>query len=65
MTPPSTSKATDEPSPRWLEKYYEATRQHTVSLVKAAVDCLVQDEQTVTIEAISKQSQRLDPLGKG
>lgn len=65
MTPPSTSNATGEPSPPWLEKYYEATRQHTVSLVKAAVDCLVQDEQTVTIEAISQQSQRLDPLGKG
>jgi len=65
MTPPSASNATSEPSRPWLAKHYEATRQRTVSLVKAAVDRLVQHGQTVTIEAICRQSQQLDSLGKG
>jgi len=49
----------------WLENHYEATRQRTVGLVKAAVDRLIQDGQTVTIEAIWKLSQQLDLQGKG
>jgi hypothetical protein len=65
MTPPSISNTMREPSRPWLAKYYEATRQRTVSLVKVAVDHLVRHGQTVTIEAICQQSQQLDPLGKG
>ncbi len=45
--------------------HYEATRQHTVDLVKTTVDHLVQDGQTVTIESICRRSQQLDPQGKG
>lgn len=49
----------------WLEQHYQATRQRTVSLVKAAVDQLVKEGRSVTIEAIGKLSQQLDPQGKG
>lgn len=65
MNPPSMSNPTHERARPWLEKHYEATRQRTVSLVKAAVDRLIQDSQTVTIEAICKLSQQLDPQGRG
>lgn len=34
-------------------------------LVKAAVDQLIQEGQTVTLEAISARSRTLDPEGKG
>jgi hypothetical protein len=65
MNPPSTSIPARERARPWLEKHYEATRQHTVSLVKAAVDQLVKEKRSVTIEAICQQSQRLDTQGKG
>ncbi len=42
-------------------QHYAATRQRTVDLVKMTVDRLIQDRQTVTIEAICKLSQQLDP----
>jgi hypothetical protein len=65
MNPPSTSSPIRERARPWLEKHYEATRQHTVSLVKTAVDQLVKEKRSVTIEAICQQSQQLDPQGKG
>jgi len=65
MNPPSMSNPTHEQARPWLEKHYEATRQRTVGLVTAAVDRLIQDGQTVTIEAICQQSQQLDPQGRG
>lgn len=65
MNPPSTLSPKHERARPWLEKHYEATRQHTVSLVKAAVDQLVKEKRPVTIEAICQQSQRIDPQGKG
>jgi hypothetical protein len=36
-----------------------------VRLVKAAVDQLIQEGQTVTLEAIGARSRMLDPQGKG
>lgn len=65
MTQPSPLTTRREPSRPWLAKHYEATRQRTVSLVRAAVDHLVRQGQAVTIEAICHQSQQLDALGKG
>jgi hypothetical protein len=65
MNLPSTSNPGRERARPWLEKHYEATRQHTVSLVKAAVDQLVKEKRSVTIEAICQQSQQIDPQGKG
>ena len=59
---PNTTRERARP---WLEKHYEATRQHTVHLVKTAVDQLVKEKRSVTIEAICQQSQQLDPQGKG
>lgn len=59
------SNTTRERARPWLEKHYEATRQHTVNLVKTAVDQLVKEKRSVTIEAICQQSQQLDPQGKG
>lgn len=61
----STSSPNQERASPWLEKHYEATRQHTVSLVKTAVNQLVKEKRSVTIEAICQQSQQLDPQGKG
>jgi hypothetical protein len=40
-------------------------RQRTTDLVKMTVDRLLQDNQKVTLEAICKLSQELDPQGKG
>ncbi|HEY6407523.1 MAG TPA: hypothetical protein VIY29_08655 [Ktedonobacteraceae bacterium] len=65
MNLPSTSNPSPERARPWLEKHYEATRQRTVGLVKAAVDRLIQHGKTVTIEAICQQSQQLNPQGKG
>jgi hypothetical protein len=49
----------------WLKKHHEARRQRTVDIVKATVDRLVQEGQTVTIEAICRRSPEVDPQGKG
>ena len=65
MSPHSMSNATPERTRPWLEQHYEARRQRTVSLVEAAVDQLVKEGRSVTIEAICQQSQQLDPQGKG
>ncbi len=68
MSQHSISRTTNAPPehPRpWLVQHYEATRQRTSDLVKTTVDCLIQDGQTVTIEAICQRSQQLDPQGKG
>src|SRR6266705_2799196 len=65
MNQHSISNITHEQARPWLEQHYQATRQRTVSLVKAAVDQLVKEGQSVTIEAICKLSQQLDPQGKG
>jgi hypothetical protein len=59
------SNTTPDRARPWLEQHYQATRQRTVSLVKAAVDQLVKEGRSVTIEAICKLSQQLDPQGKG
>ncbi len=65
MNQHSTSNTMPEPPRPWLLKHYAATRQRTVDLVKMTVDHLIQDGQTVTIEAIGRRSQQLDPQGKG
>lgn len=49
----------------WLEKHYEEKRQRTVRLVKASVDQLVKEKQTVTIEAICHKSVQIDEEGRG
>ncbi len=54
----------ERPRP-WLKQHYAAVRQRTVDLVKMTVDCLIQDGQAITIEAICQRSQQLDPQGKG
>lgn len=49
----------------WLLKYYQEKRERTITLVKAAVDQLKSEQQTVTIEAICHKSLALDPQGRG
>lgn len=49
----------------WLHVLYQARRERTVTLVKAAVDRLVGEGKTVTIEAICQVSREVDPEGKG
>ena len=46
-------------------KHYQEKRERTIILVKAAVDQLVNEQQTVTIEAICHKSLALDPEGRG
>ena len=65
MTRYSMSNTTPEQDRPWLQQHYQAARERTVRLVKAAVDRLVKDGTAVTIEAICQQSQQLDPQGKG
>jgi hypothetical protein len=60
---PETSEP-KQPHP-WLIKHYEEKRQRTIRLVKAAVDRLLSEKQTVTIEAICRKSAELDPEGRG
>src|SRR5438034_9354795 len=59
-----TNNQRNMPKP-WLLKHYEAKKQRTVRLVKDAVDQLVKEKQTVTIEAICQKSLVLDPEGRG
>src|SRR5260370_8662517 len=59
-----TTNSMREPHP-WLQKHYQEKRERTVRLVKAAVDQLVQERQTVTIEAICRRSIEIDPESKG
>lgn len=49
----------------WLQTHYEAKRQRTIHLVKAAVDQLVREQQTVTIEAICRTSAEVDAEHRG
>ncbi len=49
----------------WLKQYHQARQQRTVDLVKAAVDQLLKDGQTVTLEAICTRSREVDAEGKG
>ncbi len=53
-----------QPHP-WLLKHYEEKRQRTIMLVKATVNHLVDEGQTVTLEAICRTSLALDPEGRG
>ena len=59
----------DQPTPRephpWLQKHYQEKRERTLRLVKAAVDQLVKEKQTVTIEAICRKSAEIDTEGRG
>ncbi len=68
MSHPSRSNETNDepryPHP-WLQKHYQEKRERTVRLVKATVDQLVKEDQTVTIEAICRRSAGLDPEGRG
>jgi hypothetical protein len=48
-----------------LKRLHQEKRERTVRLVKAAVDQLIQEGKTVTLEAIGAQSRELDPEGKG
>jgi hypothetical protein len=54
-----------KPPHPWLLKHYQEKRERTITLVKAAVDQLVNEQQTVTIEAICHKSLALDPEGRG
>jgi len=65
MNQHSTLNMTPKQPRPWLLQHYAAIRQRTVGLEKLTVDRLIQEGQTVTIEAICKQSQQLDPQGKG
>ncbi len=65
MSHSSPSNGVHETSRPWLKKQHEARRQRTIDIVKATVDRLVREEQTVTIEAICRLSPELDPQGKG
>src|SRR2546421_12649691 len=49
----------------WLQKHYQEKRERTIRLVKATVDQLVKEKQTVTIEAICHKSAEIDPEGRG
>lgn len=53
-----------EPHP-WLQKHYQEKRERTIRLVKATVDQLVKEKQTVTIEAICHKSAQIDEEGRG
>jgi hypothetical protein len=53
-----------QPHP-WLQKHYQEKRERTVRLVKATVDQLVKEKQTVTIEAICHKSAEIDAEGRG
>ncbi len=53
-----------QPRP-WLQKLYQEKRERTIRLVKAAVDQLIKEQQTVTIEAICRKSIEIDPDGRG
>lgn len=53
-----------EPHP-WLQKHYQEKRKRTIRLVKAAVDQLVKEKQTVTIEVICHTSAQIDEEGRG
>lgn len=53
-----------QPRP-WLQKHYQEKRERTVRLVKAAVDQLIKEQQTVTIEAICRKSTEVDPDSRG
>ena len=68
-TNPNCESSQDQATPRephpWLRKHYQEKRERTVRLVKAAVDQLVKEKQTVTIEAICHKSLTLDPEGRG
>ena len=62
--PLSETSSMREPHP-WLQQHYQEKRQRTVRLVKAAVDQLVKEGQAVTIEAICRTSNDLDPEHRG
>jgi len=68
MSRPSRSKETKDgpkqPHP-WLQKHYQEKRERTIRLVKASVDQLVKEKQTVTIEAICHKSTEIDAEGRG
>lgn len=49
----------------WLQKHYQQKRERTVRLVKATVDQLVKEGETVTIEAICRRSVQIDAEGRG
>src|SRR5229473_2897208 len=49
----------------WLQKHYQEKRERTIHLVKATVDQLVKEKQTVTIEAICHKSAQIDEEGRG
>jgi len=58
------SEGVREPRP-WLQKHYQEKRERTIRLVKAAVDQLIKEQQTVTIEAICRKSVEVDPDHRG
>lgn len=65
MSHDSESNPAPERSRPWLDAHYEARRQRTLALVKAAVDRLVQERRPVTVEAVCALTRELDPKGKG
>lgn len=65
MSHDSESTPTPELRRPWLHALHAARRERTLTLVKTAVDRLVQENQPVTIEAICRLTRELDPQGKG
>jgi hypothetical protein len=65
MNHPSVSNPEKNTSRPWLKQYHLARRERTVRLVKATVDQLLKEGQTVTLEAICARSCEVDPEGKG
>lgn len=68
-TTPTCGSSQNQATPReahpWLQKHYQEKRERTIRLVKATVDQLVKEKQTVTIEAICRISAQIDEEGRG
>ena len=65
MTHSSVSKPEKNTNRPWLKQYHQARRERTLRLVKATVDQLLKEGQTVTLEAICTRSSEVDSEGKG
>lgn len=65
MSHNSESNPAPEQRRPWLHALHAARRQRTLSLVKSAVDRLVQEKQPVTIEAVCRLTREFDPQRKG
>lgn len=65
VQPTSASSPPDSRPRPWLEAQHRAKAGRTVDIVQAAVKLLCDKGETVTIQAICKASQEVDPTGRG